>query len=129
MQRLPSDSNALLTFVSFFGNRFEIDTVETVLRRLPDLPSLFPAGHHTSPKILSEALSLIGEGGTESSKANRFKEVLSEARRDGLLERCTMTSYKFTHDRIEQVLYAGVLSSTEKAELHYHIGRAMTVSL
>jgi predicted ATPase len=110
---LPSDSLSVLKVAACIGMSFD----ETMLDQLVELPA-------------TEAVRTVG-GGAVKPMANEttmaMKRILDQCCDAGLLETEDDSSYRFSHDLVQQNLYSRI-EEGKLCSLHYRIGKAIQAS-
>lgn len=126
LQALQDEIKSLLTLIAFIGFRFELGLVEVVLRQLTGMSST--NSKLENQDLLRKAVALLRESKSPTQNLAAIQDVLRRAVKDGLIEKCSSTTFKFTHDRIQQALYGMIEKESAKSELHYYIGHAVLSS-
>ena len=115
VQRLRQSDRKVLLMAAYVGFNFNVDVLEMVLLAECDVKNIMSS-------VLGSCDEKTSDDEEVSSEKAAILRVLNGAADDGLLEQNSKVSYKFSHDRIQQRLYAMVEEVRDRHILHKRIG-------
>ncbi|MBP2295442.1 trifunctional serine/threonine-protein kinase/ATP-binding protein/sensor histidine kinase [Azospirillum rugosum] len=112
MQRLPAETQRVLSLAACVGNSFDLGTLAVAADRpVPDLAGAL------WPGLREEMVLPVGDAYRYASDGTR---AMSEDEASALLT----SRYRFLHDRVQQAAYA-LIPEAERAATHLSIGRLL----